>query len=260
MLQSVISAHPAVWSFPESRLFRSIESQQPFLRKRGIASHHAVARLGNIVRELGLDAERVRRRLKVDSYARDLFRRFDQAATTQACTAWLEKTPDHVHAAQQIRTLLPDARFIHLIRGGEETVASLVDVTRRYPEAWGGAPWSVDQCLTRWCEDVNESLMWQKTAGHLLVSYEQFVADPITETANIFKFLGLSSEVDLTERGVVSAEQIVLPSELWKAASGGEVKAGKGKFTTLFSVEEQAFVRSGISEFSRALAEVFGSD
>ena len=96
MLQTVLAAHPEVQSFPETRLFRSVVSQQPVFKGFGLAPHHAFGRLSEIYAELKLNPGKLRRRFTVAGYAGDLFARLDETAMAAGKRCWLEKTPDHL--------------------------------------------------------------------------------------------------------------------------------------------------------------------
>ena len=257
MLQTVLAAHPEVHSFPESRFYRNVVSQQKLLRHLGVASHHAHARLSEIYVELGLDTGKLRRRFGVAGYARDLFAALDQAALAAGKPFWLEKTPDHLDHVDAIQQVCPDARFVHLIREGKETVASLLDVTRQYPDAWGREPWSVQRCVTRWCTDVAAALRLQDCPGHLLVSYERFVEAPEAETQRLCTFLGLIFDPAMIARESAVGEDVVLESEPWKARSGGAIQAGQGKFEQLLTDVEREAVLAGLGELPEQLAAYF---
>jgi len=247
MLQTVIAAHPEVMSFPESRLYRSVESQQRVLQALGWASRHAYGRMQSIYEELVLDPGDLRRRWTVAGYAQDFFRTLDRSALAAGKTVWLEKTPDHVQRLKEIQSVLPEAVFIHLIRGGAETVASLYDVTQRFPEAWGQGPWSLERCIARWREDVAESLQYATDPSHCLVGYEMFVADPETGVQQLCRFMGLDVASEMMQRDAGKGEEVVLSNEPWKTRSAQSIRAGGGKFATVFDESQQARVLDSLA-------------
>jgi len=62
----------------------------------------------------------------------------DAASLKAGRPIWVEKTPDHLFYVKRIQQYIPDAAFIHIIRNGRDTVASLVDAARKFPDVWEG--------------------------------------------------------------------------------------------------------------------------
>jgi hypothetical protein len=66
---------------------------------------------------------------------------------------FLEKTPSHVMFVPEIHTLLPRARFIHVLRDARDTVASLLSASRTWGRAW--APRRAAHAARTWVSHVN---------------------------------------------------------------------------------------------------------
>src|SRR5258708_24570321 len=105
--------------------------------------------------------ERVKGRLFFRSYGRDYIRLLDSAAAAQRKTVWIEKTPNHLFYLDKIEQLVPNAKFIHLIRKGEDVVASCVRASIGYAQLldkWTfcqGIPWLTANSNT--ATDINLS-------------------------------------------------------------------------------------------------------
>jgi hypothetical protein len=101
----------------------------------------------------------------------------DAASLKAGRPIWVEKTPDHLFYVKRIQQYIPDAAFIHIIRNGRDTVASLVDAARKFPDVWEG-PTSPELAVRRWNVALRESLQYRGDPQHYLVRYEELVSDP----------------------------------------------------------------------------------
>lgn len=248
IVQRCLASHPEVLSVPESRLFRTVVAAHALPRMLGIASRRAAFRLEPIYQQLKLPGT-PRRHLWMSAYFQDFWKSMDQKAREAGKTCWLEKTPDHVHFLPQIFRSLPDALVVHLIRPGPQTIASLYEVTRKFPKPWGG-PWTVQVCIEQWCRDVQASLQYAGHPGHVFLRFEKFLQATEVELHRITDALGLKYVADMLQ-GEASAEDIVLPCEPWKTGVGEAVQVpDEHKFETLLSRDEQAEVLSAVRELT----------
>jgi hypothetical protein len=96
-----------------------------------------------------------------------------------------DKTPVYCLCAEQIQALLPEARFIHLIRDGRDTVLS-------YRTAWARSH-TVDELARHWAARVRAARRQAHELHHYLeVRYESLVLEPETTLRQICAFLDLS--------------------------------------------------------------------
>ena len=63
---------------------------------------------------------------------------------------FLEKTPSHALYIPEIKQLLPDSRFIHLVRDCRDVVASLMTASQGWGASW--APSSVELAAAMWAQ------------------------------------------------------------------------------------------------------------
>ncbi len=155
--------------------------------------------------------------------------------------AWLEKTPDHLFYLQHITENVGGARVIHLLRDGEEVVASLHDAARRYP------PWhpfvDLDHAVDRWNRSLNESLRWQGHPQHLLLRYEALLQAPPQTLSRVLDFLGLQQhEAGPGAEGRRAPLPLVRADEPWKSDAAGPLR-DRRKFERMFSPLQQARIR-----------------
>lgn len=207
ILQSLLAAHPEIQTFPESHFFSRIYwMDAPYARAELIA-FLSDAELAENVDEVP------------DVAGKDLVRVFvdilDRASRSRGNRMWIAKTPLHLHHIDLIRTMVPRACFVHIIRNGPATVASLVRVTRAHPDLWGGAR-SASDCVARWVDDVRRSLAHLGDPSHHFVRFEHLVTDPDGETGKIFAFFGLDAG---SVQPLPSPGSFVLPREPWKQAA-----------------------------------------
>ena len=111
--------------------------------------------------------------------------------------AWLvEKTPDHALWMDTIAEIIPDARFIHVVRDSRAVAASLLRASRE-PWGRGWAPGTAGAAADRWLAHVRAAETFGAAAGpdrFLRLRYEDLLAETPAELRRAFDFLDL--EID----------------------------------------------------------------
>ena len=96
-----------------------------------------------------------------------------------------DKTPLHNLAMHDIARLLPEARFIHIIRDGR-------DVALSYRDLWFGPGRDVRAAAMLWMWRIRETRQQAQFLPHYLeVRYEALVSDPEEVLRNIARFIDL---------------------------------------------------------------------
>lgn len=102
-------------------------------------------------------------------------------------TRWGDKTPDYHAHMQQIERLLPEARFIHLIRDGRDVALSVIPLLQRAgqePTVVNGAKW--------WAVRLQRARREAQGVTHYLeVRYEELVREPERTLRQIGDFIEL---------------------------------------------------------------------
>jgi hypothetical protein len=105
-------------------------------------------------------------------------------AEKQGKTRWGDKTPGYLRYMDQIELVLPEARFIHLIRDGRDVALSVL------PMNWG--PETVTEAAELWVERVTLARENGRTVSHYMeVKYEDLITDTEGELRGVAEFLDL---------------------------------------------------------------------
>ncbi len=252
LLQSLLAAHSQMISFPESHFYtRMISSRFP-LRQLGLASRRSRA---NFLHFLDLieraDMRHYLPRVAVSTrqYSRAFIAVLDAVARQQNKRAWLEKTPRHLDHIDAIRAFVPEVKFIHLVRNGEDVIASLYEVVNEHPERWPSiSAGDVDSCINRWVQSIELSRRYVGTPDHVIVRYEHLVAAPDQVTQQLCQFIGVPFEPSMLESYADHAASLVLPFETWKASVTQAIERdSERKFDRVFNASQRRHISAQIA-------------
>ncbi len=262
LLQAMLASHPAVFSLPETDFVWRVVGQREALivggRVRSVRAllGRARIRLGLCVRDTDrawaelaevagaeVSAFRPRGSLSIRRQLQAFARALDCLALERGKAAWLEKTPDHVFYLDAIQRCIPGVAAIHVIRRGEDVVASLRDAALRYPGGEGGwaryRDWRLG--VARWNASVSRSLAYRGAPGHLLVRHEDVAAKPEDTLQRICRFAGLDFEPSMLRDYQEASARVSRREESWKAGVRGSIEASTSdKFDQLFTADERA--------------------
>jgi hypothetical protein len=156
---------------------------------------------------------------------------------------WLEKTPQHLHYIKPIERYIKNTKFIHIVRNGEDVVASLYEVTHKYPKIWGG-PRTIDQCIKRWIEDVKITIKYISRRNHLAIKYEELVDDPKRIIRQACDFIGVEFDQAMLKKYSGIASELLVKGENWKQEVKRSIENNNGKkFFSVFNNKEREYVR-----------------
>ncbi|TAG97326.1 MAG: polysaccharide deacetylase [Oscillatoriales cyanobacterium] len=185
ILQSLLAAHPEIISFPESKFFHYLLYEE-FATK-------LPSRLETFFRD---EINRPEFLHDFDNSQTDenkaawFVRILDGLAVEENKSIWLEKTPEHIYFIEDIQRLVPDAKFIHILRNGMDTIASLYEATRTFSNLWGGV-WDLEHCIKRWKDAVLISHKYVNESRHMFVKYEELIDNKNLVLAGICDFIGI---------------------------------------------------------------------
>jgi sulfotransferase family protein len=112
---------------------------------------------------------------------REFFRLY---AEKQGKQRWGDKTPGYVRSMRLIQKVLPEARFVHIIRDGRDVALSLV------PRTWG--PSTFPEAAENWRRRIDVARRQQPHLDHYLeVHYEDLITDTEGVLRRVAEFLEL---------------------------------------------------------------------
>jgi hypothetical protein len=243
LLQSTLAGHPLIQTFPETQFF-TWAFRRNWLKRALMWPAWAVrGRLESFVREL--NREDLVPLAHVGLFQRDYYRPFIEVLDLLTLEAkreiWVEKTPRHLEFIDEIRRCVPRARFIHIIRDGQDVVASLYEVTRKYPKVWHGAL-TIDQCIRYWNKAISVSAAWAGHPDHYMVRYENLVKNLEAVDKALCSFLKIAYDQGMLDY-VQAFGRIVRSKETgWKKGILGSLEVSNSKFESIFTAREQEYI------------------
>ena len=107
------------------------------------------------------------------------------AAASHGKRFWAQQATSYIFYAREILDLMPDARFLYLLRNPYDICASEKRRAPRKDRLWAGVvSWNRGLRLaTKLCKDFPKRL--------LIVRYEDIVADPVQLFRKVFDFVGV---------------------------------------------------------------------
>ncbi len=192
-VQRLLATHPAIRTGQESDLFDLYVG--PLLRTWQQELHADSSGRGSVGLSCYFTDAEFQHALR--AYLHTLLQ--PMVGTLQPGELFLEKTPSHVMFVPEIHTLLPRARFIHVLRDARDTVASLLSASRSWGRAW--APRRAAHAARTWVSHVNAG----RAAQHSLppgqffeVRYEALHANGPHALRGLTDWLGIDwSDADL---------------------------------------------------------------
>lgn len=245
LLQSLLAAHPDVASFRESKFFHyGIPEYEPRRLALGLISRRLKPRMEIYFRD-ELERPELLKNLPqlifLGYYTRKFMAIMSLLTQEQGKHIFLEKTPDHIYQIEYIEKLIPEARFIHLVRNGVDVVASLYEVTNKYPKPWGGAR-TIDRCLEDWKRAVEETRRHIHKPNHHLVKYEVLVKNPRPVLENLCQFIGIDFSEKMLQNYQVMGKQLSLEHEGRAVNHRGIQNANSQKFYQVFDQGQQQYI------------------
>lgn len=268
-VQAQLASLPGVYSLGETHFFVRLLghfdrwlSQDQSLRRRQffrswVVSGHAHRRMRLGLRNAMGDAAgqwRLWRRLTGRGYARQMACLLDRMALDAGCSAWVEKTPDHLAYIDAISRWIPDARFLHVVRCGEDVVASAIDGQTRYPghPAFAGG---IEYWVRRWNRASEVHLRYAGDPRHVVLPYECLLAEPARVRALLAELTGTQLQRRTSTAGEARIANLTL--EPWKqGATDGVVRLPQRKFENLFGPNLQSWIRSNLDDYAELVEQL----
>jgi hypothetical protein len=246
LVQAMLARHPAVLTLPETAFFEhlyghvswrwgDLDARPPRRRLRqrlGFTRRNARAALQGLHHVDPRAFLPQRWPLRTEKCVNHFVELLDARAQDEGCAVWVEKTPSHLLYINEIEQNVPGARFVHVIRPGEEVLASIADASLHYDNfnayGIGTVPWA-----RRWNHAVRIHREHAQQPHHHFVFLDDLTRDPQREWRRLCDFLGIDGAAEL---GVSDNRSIAdLRNEPWKRdALSGEPGKAKRKVESLF--------------------------
>ncbi len=138
----------------------------------------------------------------------------------------VEKTPDHIYHVPLILEIIPDARFIYIIRDGRDVGVSAKLASRSWIPQWRtGFVKDVPTHAKSWKDSVLTGLKYKQELGEqnfLEIRYEALRQNPFEHYAKIFDFIGAPYDDTLLKNvhDKTDFEKNFIPNEQAKTRGG----------------------------------------
>ncbi len=134
--------------------------------------------------------------------------RLEVAAPPETDTIWGDKSPSYTRHVELLKSLFPEARFVHIVRDVRDYCLSI-------NKAWGK---NMIRAAQRWSDDVTNARQVGNRLGknYIEVRYEDLLADPRSTVERICGTLGINFDEDMT--------RLSQPTEVIGDARGAEIK------------------------------------
>lgn len=184
-LQAMLGAHPSVCTFGELQLYEfytapwvaAWKRQVEFGSFNGLATLWSEDELYHFLREF---LDRI--------YSQVLY-------TKPEATIILDKHPGNSLYVEHIHKLLPNTKFIHMIRDGRDVAVSLLAASQSWGRLW--APKDIRSTASLWKSSVLGAKHAQRYEGRYLeVKYEDFFANGVETLKEVFEFIGVPIEFE----------------------------------------------------------------
>jgi hypothetical protein len=268
LLQSMLYVHPSIYSLPETAFFDALMGThiRGFLResprtprarlralvrdtlvKCGLVERRRQFWAWHIIREVaeraGLEIPIGGKSFLISRQAAAFVDVMDRLTMAAKKSIWVEKTPTLLYLIPQLARLVPGVRFIHIIRDGRDTVASLYDAARKYP----GRDWescaTVEKVVRRWNIASQISHSYRHDPAHTLVRYEHLATNPRETLESICVFLGCRSDDRMITDCASGASELIQPRERWKSANRHALAGvSPSKYLQVFNPAQRAYI------------------
>lgn len=241
-LRRCYNAFPSVFAKPmdSNKLFTFVVGcghSGTTLMAAKLSNHSAIMGIGRETNVFSLGNHSL---LSVKAIAQE----WDYFSSFYGYSCVLEKTPKHIYAYRNIQKIIPNNKFVVMIRNPLDTIASLY---KRFE--------NLEFCVERWVYDNAEAINFLGKENVLFVRYEDFTQSPETALREVIEFLGYEYE-----ESVLSSEDTVYSKtpqkdnmRLREAQVGKPVKPNNGGWEKVFDKEQAASIMSKVGRISEQL-------
>ena len=165
----------------------------------------------------------------------------------------IEKTPRHLQRLPVLQRACDDGiptRYVHIVREGLQTVASLFTASKSWERAY-----DLDECVRRWNQDLSLSVACLGVPGHLFVRYEALTQDPEGVLKPLLQALELPWQADILKGFATAADTLVADDEPWKTGVARTIRPSGTADSVLDEAQRKRALESLQSARYDAVAE-----
>ncbi len=235
LLQCMLSAHPELYSLPETHYFCSILPEANLTANsmlNDLSVSQLIDRLGKkLTCQWSAQAKMDLRKYLHDHpvTAGDLFRwllfTFQPHRKATSSLRPVEKTPYHVFYLKELRCIFPGSQILHIVRDPRDVVSSRLQMPST-------SHLSLQQLTRDWirCNQAAETFSLQFPGSIHTLKYENLVLEPEKELMDIGKFLCLRYSPAMVNKFSRQYNQCTIPAEkAWKQElKGGHIQNKHG--------------------------------
>jgi hypothetical protein len=222
LLQSMITCHSKVVSFPETHFFDDTLPLLPILRPfklYGKKDREIVSSFLHRYHYRGLKPFRFvpgHKKYRHKNWCRRLLGIIDgMAAYHSGSKIWLEKSPRHLFYIDSLTLADPKLKFIHMIRNGADVVASMHLASINHTKDWGEER-SIKKCIRYWKKNIAKSEQYKDDPRHFYVHYKRLLDETEIVLKEICRFLLIGYEPDMATKFHHKAPALITEEEPWK--------------------------------------------
>jgi len=202
LLRLMLTCHPDICIPPESTFLVRLHGRWG---ASGIAGPEAVRAIcedlvacDKKIADWGLDVNALAEALA--SQTPISYRQFVEAVYRQYCALtdpraarWGDKNPEYVRNIDLVRSVFPEARFIHILRDGRAVYNSFISANAKHGRVYPEHP---ADAAAHWRMSVRAGTRHRGQRYYHEVRYESLITDPETVLRGICRFLGIQEAID----------------------------------------------------------------
>lgn len=259
LLQSILAHHPDIQAFPETNILYEVLNDLDYRRYGSVIGRSKIphALLGRAINNIGIttkfpwerlrdstDSQRSKRAAKKIVRARSIRTIFSEFCSMMDAGSggrrWLEKSPQNIFCLHLISRYIPNARVVHIVRGGRDNVASIIDAASRHGAfryRFGGK-YGLRKAIHYYNACLAVSKRYRVRRNHAVIRYEDLVVDPLRALQPVSRLLNINITKAMLR---YDAKGICTLDERWKQHDP-QIRPQPNKFDTLFSADEQYLI------------------
>jgi protein-tyrosine sulfotransferase len=239
LLRVMLDTHQEIASGPESLLFLPVSIS-----------------IGDLAEKFNLN-EGFLTNLKEECESRaEFIDRFKELYLVEANKSiWADKTSRNIHRIGYILTHFPNAKIIHVVRNGKDTICSLRRHRKRKLEGGEikltGYTMPLENCVQRWVNAIADTLPFRDYLNYYEVKYEDLVEQPKRTLQSVCRAIGVDYVSDMLNFHKVprNFRHFIQNIEATKPIFISSI----GRWKKELSHQERDYVETQIEEFERIL-------